>query len=132
MTYNCLSLFIRKFEELNKTALEERHKRDHKQLLQPLKPDASKKKKIKADLLLESQNKRKKRNQEQIDRLRRELSTESYKKMIKRFEQVFHSNLTEFMTLLSSNSDGHYNSHLFNLCIQLDYNRHLSQVVQKL
>jgi len=119
-------LLIHQCEERNKTALEERHKRDHKQLLQPLKSDVSKKKKKKEADLLESQTKRKQRNQDQIDRLRRELTTESYKKMIKRFEQVFNSNLTEFMTLLAKNSDGHYNSHLFNLCIQLDYNGHLS------
>jgi len=110
--------------------MEERHKRDQKQLLQPSKSEAIKQRKMKAELL-ESQQKRKLRNQEQMNRLRRELSTESYKKMIKRFEEVFHSNLTEFMSLLSKNSDGHYNSHLFNLCIRLDYNGYLSHIIQK-
>jgi superoxide dismutase len=121
----------KKCEERSKTALEERHKRDQKQLLQSLtKAETSKQRKMKAEML-NSQQKRKLRNQEQINRLRRELTTDSYKKMIGRFEQVFHSNLTEFMSLLSKNSDGHYNTHLFNLCIQLDYNSYLSHVIEK-
>ena len=74
-----------------------------------------------------AQQQRQSRKQSQIDRLQRELNTESYRRMINRFEQVFHSNLSEFVSQLKSDSDGRYHSHLENLCIRLDYNGYVSR-----
>jgi len=69
-----------------------------------------------------SMEERKLRKQNQIDQLQHKLNTESYKRMISRFQQVFDSNLSEFMTQLISDNDGRYHTHLSNLCIRLDFN----------
>jgi hypothetical protein len=62
-----------------------------------------------------------KRVQRQTARVKREVSSESYQRMITRFEQVFSENLREFMVQLTS-SDDSFHSHKVNLCIRLDYN----------
>ena len=54
-------------------------------------------------------------------RVEREVLSDSYQKMVARFEQVFSSNLREFMMELTS-SDDLYHSHKVNLCTRLDFN----------
>ena len=74
---------------------------------------------------------RKVRKQRQIDMLQRELRTETYKNMIIRFEQVFNSNLSEFMKQLMADSEGRYHTHLSNLCVRLDYNGFVTRSMRK-
>jgi len=69
--------------------------------------------------------------QKQIDKLERELNSDSYRKMILRFEQVFNSNLSEFMTQLMSDSNSHAHTHLANLCVRLDYNGFVTRSMKK-
>ena len=88
--------------------------------------DTSVNKKKMRHALLAAQEQRRARKKKQIDRLQRELNTESYKKMIVRFEQVFNTHLSEFMSQLMSDSDGGYHSHLSNLCIRLDFNGYVT------
>ena len=64
--------------------------------------------------------------QKQIDKLERELNSDSYRRMIARFEQVFNSNLSEFMMQLMSDSNSHAHNHLANLCVRLDYNGYVT------
>lgn len=71
------------------------------------------------------------RKQKQIDRLQNELQTENYKHMVTKFEEVFNTHLSEFMSLLMSNSDGRYHTHLSNLCIRLDYNGYVTRSMKK-
>ena len=102
-------------EEQNKIAINERHLRSQRAYVQHSE------KKMK-QIQKNSMEERKLRKQKQVDRLQYELNTESYKRMISRFEQVFDSNLSEFMTQLISDNDGRYHTHLSNLCIRLDFN----------
>jgi hypothetical protein len=69
--------------------------------------------------------------QKQIDKLERELNSDSYRRMILRFEQVFNSNLSEFMTQLMSDSNSHAHTHLANLCVRLDYNGFVTRSMKK-
>jgi hypothetical protein len=69
--------------------------------------------------------------QKQIDKLERELNSDSYRRMILRFEQVFNSNLSEFMTQLMSDSNSHAHTHLANLCVRLDYNGFVTRSMRK-
>ena len=89
-----------------------------------------KEKKIRETLMAMNQQ-RKLRKQKQIDMLRRELQTESYQNMISRFEQVFNSNLSEFMVQLMADSEGRYHNHLSNLCIRLDYNGFVTRSMKR-
>lgn len=80
------------------------------------------------DTLVAAQLKRQEQKQKQIDRLKRELNTESYKRMISRFEQVFNSNLSDFMTQLKqSESINRQHTHLANLGMRLDYNGYVTR-----
>jgi len=55
----------------------------------------------------------------------REVSGESYQRMVTRFEEVFSGNLRDFMVQLTS-SDDLYHTHKVNLCIRLDYNGYVT------
>ena len=63
---------------------------------------------------------RKARWEAHTELLERELNTESYKRMISRFSQVFNNNLTDFMTQLRDTSD------CANLLSRLDFNGFVS------
>lgn len=76
-------------------------------------------------------NERLLQKQKQVDKLERELKSDSYKRMIARFEQVFNSNLSEFMQQLMSDSTSHAHTHLANLCVRLDYNGYVSYSMKK-
>lgn len=64
---------------------------------------------------------RKTRIRRQTVRVEREITGESYPRMITRFDEVFSENLREFMEQLKT-SDDLYHSQKVNLCIRLDYN----------
>mmetsp|Transcript_18861 Transcript_18861/g.28678 ORF Transcript_18861/g.28678 Transcript_18861/m.28678 type:complete len:989 (+) Transcript_18861:247-3213(+) len=104
--------------EQNKIATESRQKRNRK-MYEGL--SAAREKKM-TDSIKAAQEQRRLQKQRQVEKLQRELNTESYKRMITRFEQVFNSNLSEFMTQLMSDSNSHAHTHLQNLCVRLDYN----------
>jgi hypothetical protein len=65
------------------------------------------------------------RVQRQTVRVEREVGSESYQRMIARFDEVFSENLREFMTQLTQ-SDDLYHTHKVNLCIRLDYNGYVT------
>jgi gamma-tubulin complex component 2 len=65
------------------------------------------------------------RVQKQTARVERELSGDSYKNMIARFDEVFSDNLREFVLQLTE-SDDVYHTHKVNLCIRLDYNGYVT------
>jgi hypothetical protein len=70
------------------------------------------------------------RVKKQKRRVGRELSSESYRRMVARFEEVFSAYLSEFMLQLNSDAGGAmYGSHKSNLCIRLDFNRFLSSSI---
>mmetsp|Transcript_30088 Transcript_30088/g.63820 ORF Transcript_30088/g.63820 Transcript_30088/m.63820 type:complete len:1034 (+) Transcript_30088:2-3103(+) len=73
---------------------------------------------------------REERTQRCSDRIHRELCTETYRHMIKRFEEVFSAHLAEFMKNLNSDYGQKSNAHLTNLSMQLDYNGFVSSSVQ--
>lgn len=56
--------------------------------------------------------------------IERELKNETYKRMIRRHEEVFEDNLSDFMGKLKSSFD--HQSQINNLCIRLDYNGFIS------
>lgn len=67
------------------------------------------------------------RKQTQIQRLEKELNSASYKRMIARFEQVFDSNLADFMKQLVAESNSQSHTHLTNLVARLDYNGYVTK-----
>ena len=71
------------------------------------------------------------RLKKQRRRVGRELSSESYRKMVVRFDEVFSAYLSEFMTQLNSGGGGtlYHAAHKTNLCIRLDYNGFLSSSI---
>jgi hypothetical protein len=69
---------------------------------------------------------RKDRTQLCAERILRELSTETYRHMITRFDEVFSAHLAEFMKNLNSDHGQKSNAHLSNLSMQLDYNGFVS------
>jgi gamma-tubulin complex component 2 len=71
---------------------------------------------------------RQRRVQEQTARVERELSGDSYQKMITRFDEVFSDNLREFVLQLTE-SDDVYHTHKVNLCIRLDYNGYVTSAM---
>ena len=91
-------------EEQSTIATEARQKRTRHMYETAGTLNERKEKKIREALVALSKQ-RKARKQKQIDMLRRELKTESYQNMISRFEQVFNSNLSEFMTQLMTDSE---------------------------
>ena len=60
------------------------------------------------------------------DGIRRELSTDTYRHMITRFDEVYSAHLAEFMRNLNSDVGQKNHAHLANLSMQLDYNGFLS------
>jgi gamma-tubulin complex component 2 len=83
------------------------------------------------DKILAAQEHRQIQKQKQTERLKRELNTESYKRMILRFEQVFNLNLSDFMKQLrQSESSTQYHTHLANLCMRLDYNGYVTKTME--
>jgi gamma-tubulin complex component 2 len=68
------------------------------------------------------------RVQTQTARVERELSGDSYQKMITRFDEVFSDNLREFVLQLTE-SDDVYHTHKVNLCIRLDYNGYVTSAM---
>jgi hypothetical protein len=63
----------------------------------------------------------------QASRVERELSNDSYKRMVSRYSEVFDSNLAEFLQTLHSEMDGKYHAHMANLCVRLDYNGYVTK-----
>lgn len=71
---------------------------------------------------------RNKRVKKRVALVERELTNESYKRMIRRYEDVFDTSLGDFMNKLRE--DSRFHSHLSNLCIRLDFNGFISQHCQ--
>lgn len=69
------------------------------------------------------------RLKKQKRRVGRELSSESYRRMVGRFEEVFSAYLSEFMLQLNSDVGTAFQEHKTNLCIRLDYNGFLSSSI---
>jgi len=69
------------------------------------------------------------RLRKQKKRVGRELKSESYQKMVQRFDEVFSAYLSEFMSQLNSDTGRVFNTHKSNLCIRLDYNGFLSSSI---
>jgi len=69
---------------------------------------------------------REERTQRCSERILHELSTETYRHMITRFDEVFSAHLAEFMKNLNSDFGQKSNAHLTNLSMQLDYNGFVS------
>jgi len=67
-------------------------------------------------------NERKRRISILTTRMQKAIQSENYQKMIKRFIQVFDTQLHDFMRQLMTDSHAHYHSHLSNLCTRLDFN----------
>lgn len=82
-------------------------------------------------IVTRDQEERRLRVEKQTARVARELHNESYKRMIKRYGEVFDSNLTEFMQSLQSQPNGRFQSHIANLCIRLDFNGFVTQRMNK-
>ena len=100
-------------EERDRIAMEERHKRQQNITI------VSKRSRLRKTAKAEAAS-RKARWLEHAKRLEQELNTESYKRMISRFGQVFNNNLTDFMTQLRDTGD------CSNLLARLDYNGFVS------
>ena len=81
--------------------------------------------KILEESLKRAQTERLKRVRRQTARVEREVSGESYQRMVTRFEEVFSGNLRDFMVQLTS-SDDLFHTHKVNLCIRLDYNGYVT------
>jgi len=81
--------------------------------------------KILEQSLKRAQTERLKRVRRQTARVEREVSGESYQRMVTRFEEVFSGNLRDFMVQLTS-SDDLFHTHKVNLCIRLDYNGYVT------
>jgi len=81
-------------------------------------------------VVAQEQEERRHRIAKQTARVERELHNESYKRMIKRYGEVFDSNLTEFMETLQSQPTGRFQSHIANLCMRLDFNGFVTQKMQ--
>jgi gamma-tubulin complex component 2 len=62
------------------------------------------------------------RLQRQTARIHREVSSESFQRMITRFEEVFSENMRDFMVQLTTSDGDLLQIHMVNLCIRLDYN----------
>ena len=67
-------------------------------------------------------------HQRQTRRVRREISSEAYKRMIQRFEEVFTADLAMFMVHLNSRTTS---STVANLGIRLDYNGYVGKSISK-
>ena len=115
-------------EEQNSIAAEARQKRT-RHMYETAGILTDKKEKRIREALMAMNQQRKARKQRQIEMLRRELKTDQYQTMISKFEQVFNSNLSEFMSQLMTDSEGRYHTHLQNLCTRLDYNGYVTRTM---
>jgi gamma-tubulin complex component 2 len=79
-------------------------------------------------ILIDDIAERKTRVRKQTARVTRELSSESYRMMVSRFDEVFTDHLREFMLQLKY-ADGLFHSHKVNLCTRLDYNGFVSKAL---
>jgi gamma-tubulin complex component 2 len=77
-------------------------------------------------ILIEDIAERRARVQQQTTRVQREVSSQSYRLMIARFDEVFSGHLSDFMLQLKY-ADGLVHSHKSNLCTRLDYNGYTSR-----
>jgi gamma-tubulin complex component 2 len=64
------------------------------------------------------------------DRIVREVCTENFQHMIDRFDNVFSSNLSDFMAALKCDYGRKSNGHFTNLFMQLDYNGYVSSSME--
>ena len=62
----------------------------------------------------------------QTRRVGREVSSESYKRMVMRFDEVFNADLADFMMLLNSHTSSGI---VANLGIRLDYNGYVTSSI---
>lgn len=128
-----MKLFIEQTQieiEQNKIAAESRQKRNRRMYESLDSVSVKREKRMNERIAAEKEQKRMQK-QKQIDKLERELNSDSYRRMILRFEQVFNSNLSEFMTQLMSDSNSHAHTHLANLCVRLDYNGFVTRSMRK-
>lgn len=74
------------------------------------------------------------RVKKQKRRVGRELSSDSYRRMVARFDEVFSVYLREFMIQLGGDAESLHHTQHTNLCIRLDYNGFLTSsiVIDKL
>lgn len=115
--------------EQNQIAADSRKKRNRK-LFETADSSSVKREQKMKERMSAQKEQRRLQKQKQIDKLERELNNDSYRKMISRFEQVFNSNLSEFMTQLMSDSNSRAHTHLANLCVRLDYNGYVTKSMQ--
>ena len=106
-------------EERERIAKEERKKRQQNISINSF----SKKSRARAKTAMAARNARR---GEHLERLEQELDSQSYKRMISRFNEVFNNNLKDFMEKLTSNGDERFQSYCSNLCTRLDYNGFIS------
>jgi len=116
--------------EQNKIATESRQKRNRR-MFDSIDSTSVKREKMVKEKFAALKEQKRIQKQKQVDKLERELNTDSYRRMISRFEQVFNSNLSEFMTQLMSDSNGSAHTHLQNLCVRLDYNGYVTRSMKK-
>ena len=84
--------------------------------------------KMMEEALVKDMTERKERVKQQAARVSRETTSDSYQRMIGRFEEVFSDNLLEFMVQLKY-SDDLFHTHKVNLGIRLDYNGYVSKAL---
>jgi len=128
-----MKLFIEQTQidvEQNQIATESRKKRNRK-MFETADSSSIKREHRMKEIMAAQKKERLLQKQKQIDKLERELKSDSYRRMISRFEQVFNSNLSEFMSQLMSDSNSHAHTHLANLCVRLDYNGYVSRSMTK-
>jgi hypothetical protein len=72
------------------------------------------------------------RLKKQKRRVGRELSSESYRRMVGRFDEVFRAYLSEFMLQVNGDNMGaaYQEEQRQNLCARLDYNGYLSATMR--
>jgi gamma-tubulin complex component 2 len=80
------------------------------------------------DTIQKDRQERQNRVHRQTRRVEREITNDSYRKMISRFDVVFSENLKDFMLQLMQ-ADDLYHSHKVNLCIRLDYNGYVTESI---
>lgn len=88
----------------------------------------SKDKKALRQALVSSRDEREILVQRQTRRVGREVSSESYKRMIARFDEVFSADLADFMMLLNSHTTAGL---VANLGVRLDYNGYITSSMQR-
>jgi len=128
-----MKLFIEQTQievEQNKIATESRQKRNRRMFESTDGASVKMEQKMKERMSAEKEKKILQKRK-QADKLGKELKSDSYRRMISRFEQVFNSNLSEFMVQLMSDSNSHAHMHLTNLCVRLDYNGFVTRSMKK-